>query len=364
MIQPTRIQSNAIPHIMKGSDVMVKSATGSGKTLSYVLPIIHWLDSQPVKIKREDGTKAIIMSPTRELCIQIQTVLTGVLRVCHHIVPGTVMGGEKKKSEKSRIRKGVNVLIATPGRLLDHLQNTAILNVSDLRFLVLDEADRLLDLGFERDVNQIIQLLASKHLAKAPRQNVLVSATLHSGVPRLITLTLREPVVYVGFQENGQALTGAAAAAAVAAIASRDDHSSAKLATDSAATAATADSAAMDDLEVVKADGDGGADSKAGDSGDSEGDDDSKDSKSTKSNDSSAATATTLTKQQKQAAAAEKAAADLAAAAAASHNPLPTTLTQHYIQVNSTQRLTALASFLRWQIFLKRSKYGCVVCVL
>ncbi|KAI0239198.1 putative ATP-dependent RNA helicase DDX31, partial [Lamellibrachia satsuma] len=97
------------------------------------------------------------------------------------IVPGCIMGGEKRKSEKARLRKGINILIATPGRLLDHITNTKSLDMSRVGWLVIDEADRLLDLGFEKAVSQIV----SDMDAASQRQTVLLSATLSSGVERL-----------------------------------------------------------------------------------------------------------------------------------------------------------------------------------
>jgi ATP-dependent RNA helicase DDX31/DBP7 len=135
MAQPTRIQSLAIPELMNGRDVMIRSQTGTGKTLAYLIPVVQQLQAITPRLSRTDGTKAIILAPTRELCIQIHTVAQTVFRAYHWIITGTVMGGEKKKSEKARLRKGLHVLIATPGRLLDHLENTTCLDASQLSFL-------------------------------------------------------------------------------------------------------------------------------------------------------------------------------------------------------------------------------------
>ena len=140
-------------------NVLLKSETGSGKTLAFVLPILHSLMSAAEPVKREDGTRAIIISPTRELCTQISNVLTKLTSVCVNIVSGCMTGGEKKKSEKARLRKGVVILVSTPGRLLDHMKTTDCFNLQQLRFIVLDEADRLLDLGFEKTIMEVVGLI-------------------------------------------------------------------------------------------------------------------------------------------------------------------------------------------------------------
>ncbi len=149
----TVAQRLAIPHILKKHDVLLKSPTGTGKTLAFAVPIVEGLLSSsprvyPVRFfphhqtQRSDGVLALILTPTRELALQTHEVLTSLLQSFVWIVPGVVMGGERKKSEKARLRKGVNVLVGTPGRLLDHLQHTQSLVMKNVRWLVLDEADR------------------------------------------------------------------------------------------------------------------------------------------------------------------------------------------------------------------------------
>ncbi|KAE8555860.1 hypothetical protein EYB25_000558 [Talaromyces marneffei] len=140
---PTAIQKASIPQLVKeDSDAFIQAQTGSGKTLAYLLPlvqrIINLKDSGAISknsgkgnedsIHRDAGLFAIILAPTRELCKQISIVLENLLRCAHWIVAGTVIGGEKKKSEKARLRKGLNILVATPGRLVDHLDNTQVLD--------------------------------------------------------------------------------------------------------------------------------------------------------------------------------------------------------------------------------------------
>lgn len=149
---------------------------------------------------RSSGTHAIIISPTRELSLQIYEVLRKLLRPFPQIVPGVIMGGEKRKSEKARLRKGVGILVATPGRLVDHLVHTQSFQIEKCRWLVLDEADRLLDMGFERDLTAIINALnAKKHFSK--RQNVLASATLNRDINRLALLSLIKPV-YIAIENT------------------------------------------------------------------------------------------------------------------------------------------------------------------
>jgi len=174
---------------------LVKAQTGSGKTLAYLIPMVQKLQEstqQTNNFKRAEGTQALILAPTRELSLQIFDVLKQILKPFHWIVPGIVIGGEKRKSEKARLRKGVNILIATPGRLLDHLNNTACFKYDNIKWLILDEADRLLDLGFERDIKNIITIIDKAQTTT--RQSALISATLREGVKRLATISLNNPI--------------------------------------------------------------------------------------------------------------------------------------------------------------------------
>ncbi|KAF0022510.1 hypothetical protein F2P81_025136 [Scophthalmus maximus] len=141
------------------------------------IPEILSLQSVRPKISRSDGPLAVIIVPTREPFTWI--------------VPGVLMGGEKRKAEKARLRKGINILVSTPGRLVDHIQHTLSIVFSSVRWLILDEADRTLDLGFEKDLTVILNSLNS---AGERRQNVLLSATLTHGVTRLADVCLNDPV--------------------------------------------------------------------------------------------------------------------------------------------------------------------------
>lgn len=230
-LRPTQIQRRAIPVLLgpvrlpetEDADTVLQAETGSGKTLAYLLPIVHRLILSPAA-GRSAGTLAIVLTPTRELAQQVLGMLQAVLSMPpsgtqrgHWIVPGLVIGGDKKKSEKARLRKGVSVLVATPGRLLDHLQNTKSFEVGNLRWLVLDEADRLLDLGFEETLKAIMEVLnertggrkvKGKHEGSEvwprERQTVLCSATLRDDVRRLAGTSLRNPIFIKGQGEEGE----------------------------------------------------------------------------------------------------------------------------------------------------------------
>ncbi|RLN53799.1 hypothetical protein BBJ29_008481 [Phytophthora kernoviae] len=192
--QPTNVQVHTIPSVLTGNDILVKSETGSGKTLSYLLPIVQKLQAVSPRIQRQDGCMALVLAPTRELCTQILETACKLIKPFVFLVPGAIIGGEKKKAEKARLRRGITILIATPGRLADHLVNTQSFNYSKLQFLVLDEADRLLDMGFEKQITQILTILDGKK-ASQKRQNILVSATINSGVQQLAKMSLSNPVL-------------------------------------------------------------------------------------------------------------------------------------------------------------------------
>ena len=190
---PTRAQQLAIPHILHGEDVLIRAETGSGKTLAYVCPLLAALGSLEPRCAREDGTRALVMVPTRELAAQVLRSAEELARAYHWVVCGAVVGGENKQKEKARLRKGVVLLVATPGRLLDHLRNTESFKAEFLKWLVLDEADRLLDLGFEEDLNAILAEI-DKRAGNAGRCTALLSATLTKGTSRLMDLAMTDPV--------------------------------------------------------------------------------------------------------------------------------------------------------------------------
>ncbi|KAI8812366.1 P-loop containing nucleoside triphosphate hydrolase protein [Cladochytrium replicatum] len=222
---PTRIQRTAISALLTspGRDVVVKAETGSGKTLAFVLPIIHKMlraeeesreqGVDPRAFGRDLGTLGLIIAPTRELAKQISEVVESVTRISrreskvrHWIVPGSITGGEKKKSEKARLRKGINILVCTPGRLLDHLEHTESFGLGNLRWLVLDEADRLMELGFQEPIKKILTIVKGS-MAKAKSngsridvpqwpeelQVVLCSATMQGTVKEFSEHVLTNP---------------------------------------------------------------------------------------------------------------------------------------------------------------------------
>lgn len=210
MKAPTAIQKASIEQMIKDdSDAFIQAETGSGKTLAYLLPIVDRIlamSNGDVQVHRDSGLFAIVLAPTRELCKQIATVLEKLLRCAPWIVSTTVMGGEGKQSEKARLRKGINILIATPGRLADHLDNTEVLNVSTVRWLVLDEGDRLMELGFEDEIKAIVEKIGRRNVAMEKRSGldlsalpsrrvtILCSATMKMNVQRLGEISLKDAV--------------------------------------------------------------------------------------------------------------------------------------------------------------------------
>ncbi|XP_011302393.1 probable ATP-dependent RNA helicase CG8611 [Fopius arisanus] len=158
----TTVQQKAIPEIFTGKDILVRSQTGSGKTLAYALPIVELLHKIRPKLKRDDGIRALIVVPTRELALQTYECFLKLIKPFTWIVPGYLVGGEKRKAEKARLRRGCTILIATPGRLLDHIKHTEALKLTNVKCFVLDEADRMLDMGYERDISGIVSALKVK----------------------------------------------------------------------------------------------------------------------------------------------------------------------------------------------------------
>lgn len=198
----TEIQSKSIPECLAGSDLVGAAKTGSGKTLSFLIPIIELLNR--VQFTRKQGTGAIVISPTRELSLQIYGVLRDIIEYAEYPqTHGLIMGGANRKAETEKLVKGVNILIATPGRLLDHLANTKGFQYQKLQILVIDEADRILEQGFEEDMHQIIKLLPSKD-----RQTILFSATQTRKVEDLARLSMKSTTpVYTGVHDDSRQAT-------------------------------------------------------------------------------------------------------------------------------------------------------------
>ena len=183
---PTPIQAEAIPLLLQNSgDVVMQAQTGSGKTLAYALPLLNLIlntynpntSTDASSYREEIGTIGLIIVPTRELAVQTQVTLTKILsRVRPHWIVTTVLtGGDSRKSEKARLRRGCQIVVGTPGRLLDHLRTSEGWKRSKLSWLVVDEADRLADLGFENTIKDIFSTLS---MVLSRLRMVLVSATV------------------------------------------------------------------------------------------------------------------------------------------------------------------------------------------
>ena len=188
----TKVQEKAIPTLLVGKDALITSETGSGKTLAYAVPVFHSLHETLPTITRTDGPIALIFTPTRELALQSYEVFHSLTQCAVRIVATCLMGGQKRKSEKAHIRKGINIIVSTPGRFVDHLKNTSCLDLQNVSWLVFDEADRLLDMGFQDQINHI--LTAVQERSDYTQQVVLLSATLSPGVEKLVSLSLKNPV--------------------------------------------------------------------------------------------------------------------------------------------------------------------------
>lgn len=192
----TDIQSKAIPLALKGKDILGAAKTGSGKTLAFLLPVLENLYRQ--KWTELDGLGALIISPTRELATQIFQVLRKIGRN-HSFSAGLIIGGRSLQEERERLGR-MNILVCTPGRMLQHMDQTADFDVSNLQMLVLDEADRIMDMGFQASVDAIVE-----HLPKQ-RQTMLFSATQTKKVSDLARLSLRDPE-YVAVHEAASSAT-------------------------------------------------------------------------------------------------------------------------------------------------------------
>ncbi|KAF5854810.1 ATP-dependent RNA helicase [Aspergillus alliaceus] len=185
----TEVQRRTIPPLLAGRDVLGAAKTGSGKTLAFLIPAIEMLSA--LRFKPRNGTGVVIVSPTRELALQIFGQVRELL--AHHSQTyGIVIGGANRRAEAEKLMKGVNLLVATPGRLLDHLQNTQGFVFKNLRTLIIDEADRILEVGFEDEMRQIAKILPSEN-----RQTMLFSATQTTKVEDLARISLRPGPLYI-----------------------------------------------------------------------------------------------------------------------------------------------------------------------
>jgi ATP-dependent RNA helicase DDX10/DBP4 len=181
-VQPTEVQEATLNHSLEGNDCLVTAPTGSGKTLCFVITILEKLKKQ--SWTQLDGLGALVVCPTRELALQIFQVFASIGH--HSFSCGLLIGGKDYSEESKRITR-LNIIICTPGRLLHHLDQTPTFTLDNLQIVVLDEADRILDLGFKKTMDNIIQNLPKT------RQTLLFSATLSSAVNDLARLSLSNP---------------------------------------------------------------------------------------------------------------------------------------------------------------------------
>ena len=198
---PTPIQAQAIPHVLAGKDLMGAAQTGTGKTAAFVLPIIQKLlpGSSSSASPARHPIRALVLTPTRELAVQVSENAANYSR--HTDLRSTVVfGGVDMQPQVAQLRNGIEILIATPGRLLDHLGSKTA-NLSQVEILVLDEADRMLDMGFLPDLQRIINLIP------AQRQTLLFSATFSPEIKKLAQSYLRNPVTVEVARQNAAADT-------------------------------------------------------------------------------------------------------------------------------------------------------------
>lgn len=184
--RPTDIQFKTIPHILKGEDVLAIAQTGTGKTAAFAIPIIEKLHSKKKVQSRKDGIRALIMVPTRELAIQIHEVFTEISRNTR-VTCFSVFGGVEQAPQIEKLDKGIDVLISTPGRMFD-LVSQGHIKLNRVDILVLDEADHMLDLGFIKDIRDVIKFLPKK------RQTLFFSATIDSEIKKLAYSLVVNPI--------------------------------------------------------------------------------------------------------------------------------------------------------------------------
>ncbi|KAF8389822.1 hypothetical protein HHK36_024341 [Tetracentron sinense] len=194
----TQIQARSIPPLLEGKDVLGAARTGSGKTLAFLVPAIELL--YHICFTPRNGTGVVVICPTRELAIQTHAVAKDLLKH-HKQTLGLVIGGSARRGEAERLVKGVNLLVATPGRLLDHLQNTKGFIYKNLKCLMIDEADRILEANFEEEMKQIIKLLPKE------RQTALFSATQTKKVEDLARLSFQTTPVYIDVDDGRSKVT-------------------------------------------------------------------------------------------------------------------------------------------------------------
>ncbi|WP_179349500.1 DEAD/DEAH box helicase [Winogradskyella pacifica] len=189
---PSPIQAKAIPPVLEGKDVLASAQTGTGKTAGFTLPLLHLLSNGSQQ--RHRPIRALILTPTRELAAQVYANVKEYSEFLN-IRSTVIFGGVNQKPQVNKLSQGVDVLVATPGRLID-LENQGLLSLSKVEIFVLDEADRMLDMGFLRDIERVMKLMPSK------RQNLMFSATFSKDIKKLAYSILNNPIQVEATPEN------------------------------------------------------------------------------------------------------------------------------------------------------------------
>ncbi|PCJ67947.1 MAG: ATP-dependent RNA helicase RhlE [Bacteroidetes bacterium] len=192
---PSPIQEKAIPIVLQGKDLLASAQTGTGKTAGFSIPMIQLLAQEPARKRRP--IRALVITPTRELAAQVLEDIESYSKYVD-IRSTVIFGGVKQHKQVTALRNGVDILVATPGRLMD-LQNQGFISLDQIEFLVLDEADRMLDMGFLNDIKRIMSMMPLK------RQNLLFSATFSKDIRRLANGILDNPVTVEATPENSTA---------------------------------------------------------------------------------------------------------------------------------------------------------------
>jgi ATP-dependent RNA helicase RhlE len=189
---PSPIQAKAIPPVLEGKDVLASAQTGTGKTAGFTLPLLHLLSENPKEKYRP--IRALVLTPTRELAAQVHANVKEYSEFLN-LRSTVIFGGVNQKPQVAKISQGIDILVATPGRLLD-LENQGALSLKRVEIFVLDEADRMLDMGFLRDIERVMKLMPDK------RQNLMFSATFSKDIKKLAYTILNNPVQVEATPEN------------------------------------------------------------------------------------------------------------------------------------------------------------------
>ena len=189
---PSPIQAKAIPPVLEGKDVLASAQTGTGKTAGFTLPLLHLLSENPKEKYRP--IRALVLTPTRELAAQVHANVKEYSEFLN-VRSTVIFGGVNQKPQVNKLSQGVDVLVATPGRLID-LENQGVLSLERVEIFVLDEADRMLDMGFLRDIERVMKLMPKK------RQNLMFSATFSKDIKKLAYSILNNPVQVEATPEN------------------------------------------------------------------------------------------------------------------------------------------------------------------